>query len=108
VDEIVIRCLSLPFFLATKFTAFYNRGIKDPRTSKDFEDLVYLLNYSSTIKEQVLVADKEVKKYLNECFLDILNDSVKQEAILGNLFYENQEYRFKKIMQLLKEIINGT
>ncbi len=107
VDEIVIRCLSLPYFLATKFTAFYDRGSKDPRTSKDFEDLVYLLNYTSTIKEQVLLAEKEVKNYLNNCFLDILDDSTKQEAILGNLFYEDQEYRFKKIMQLLKEITDG-
>jgi len=47
VDEIEINCLSLPYFLATKFTAFYDRGAKDPRTSHNFEDIVYLLNHTS-------------------------------------------------------------
>ncbi len=41
-DDIEIRCLSLPYYLATKFSAFYDRGTKDPRTSHDFEDIIYL------------------------------------------------------------------
>lgn len=103
----IIKCLSLPYYLATKFTAFYDRGSKDPRTSQDFEDIVYLLNYTSDLEKQVLVADSEVKEYLKDCFQDILNDKVKKEAILGNLFYEEQDYRYKKILHLLKVICNG-
>lgn len=103
-DGIKIKCLSLPYYLATKFTAFYNRGSKDPRTSHDFEDIVYILNYTSNIAELILAADEDVKKYLLNCFEDILNDSVMQEAILGNLFHENQELRYHKIIANLNKL----
>lgn len=103
-EGVEIQCLSFPYYLATKFSAFYDRGYKDPRTSKDFEDIVYLFNYVTTIKEQVLQSDDHVKSYLINCFQDILKDGVKQEAILGHLFYEEQEVRYEKIIQTLNEI----
>lgn len=104
VDELEIKCLSLPYFLAAKFTAFYDRGAKDPRTSHDFEDIVYLLNYTTDLVEQVLTAPDEVKKYLINCFSEVLSDRVKQEAILGNLFYEDQERRYQKIISRITQI----
>jgi len=104
VDEIEINCLSLPYFLATKFTAFYDRGAKDPRTSHNFEDIVYLLNYTSHWVEQILSAPNDVKNYLIHCFSDVLSDRVKQEAILGHLFYEDQERRYKKIIDKITQI----
>lgn len=106
IDEVVIKCLSLPYYLATKFTAFYDRGSKDPRTSHDFEDIVYILNYRTNLVELIKTTNDDVKEYLKKCFHDILNDSTKQEAILGNLFYEDQEYRFNKIIEKLKQILN--
>lgn len=104
VDSVTIHCFSLPYYLATKFTTFYDRGSKDPRTSKDFEDIVYLLNYTSDFEKQVLTAEAQVKEYLILCFKDIMEDPVKQEALLGNLFHENQNYRFNKIITRLKQI----
>lgn len=104
VDEIEINCLSLPYFLATKFTAFYDRGAKDPRASHDFEDIVYLMNHTSDLAEQVLTAPDDVRNYLIECFSDVLSDGVKQEAILGNLFHEDQESRYQKIIKMITEI----
>ena len=38
----IIRLLPLPYFLAAKFDAFFDRGIEDVYASKDLEDLVYL------------------------------------------------------------------
>ena len=104
IDQTIIRCLSLPYYLATKFSAFYDRGIKDPRTSHDFEDIVYLLNYTTDWESKIRAADDRVKQYLISCFADILGDSVKQEAIYGNLFYEDQDYRFQKIIDKLKQV----
>jgi hypothetical protein len=40
----VIFILPLAYFLATKLEAFFNRGAKDPRFSKDLEDIVALLS----------------------------------------------------------------
>lgn len=43
-DDITIKLLPLPYFLASKFDAFFDRGIKDLWNSHDYEDIVYLLN----------------------------------------------------------------
>jgi predicted nucleotidyltransferase len=107
VEGKVIRCLSLPYFLASKFSAFYDRGAEDPRTSKDMEDIAYLLNYTSDLAITILESETEVRAYLNECFQDILSDDTKQEAILGNLYYENQAYRFAQIINTLNQVCNG-
>ncbi|WP_417601451.1 nucleotidyl transferase AbiEii/AbiGii toxin family protein [Owenweeksia hongkongensis] len=59
-DNQTIRVLSLPYFLATKFTAFANRGSKDPRRSHDFEDIVYILDNRTDLIEITLQAPNEV------------------------------------------------
>ncbi|MBD3749949.1 MAG: nucleotidyl transferase AbiEii/AbiGii toxin family protein [Sphingobacteriales bacterium] len=41
-EDNLIKIFSLPYFVATKWEAFLNRGKNDYRTSKDFEDLVYI------------------------------------------------------------------
>lgn len=107
VDEITIQLLPLPYFLAAKFSAFYDRGIREPRTSNDFEDIVYILNHTSDLKEQILKAEPLLKEYLKKAFLHIFEDKVLQEAIRGNLFHEQQTPRFNKIMNSLKEICDG-
>jgi predicted nucleotidyltransferase len=104
IDGISIKCLSLPYFLATKFTAFEDRGASEPRFSHDFEDIVYLLNHTSNLKEQIQKEDFSVKKYLKNCFLEIIKNRQQQEAILGNLFHEDQDYRYNKIITYLKDI----
>jgi predicted nucleotidyltransferase len=106
-DGKTIRCLSLPYFLASKFEAFYGRGTKDPRTSKDMEDIAYILNHTMDLEKQVLASEATVKQYLVDCFQDILQDFVKQEAILANLFHEDQDTRFNKILYTLKKICDA-
>ncbi len=101
-----IKILTLPYFLATKFSAFYERGGNDPRFSHDFEDIVYLLNYTSNFQELIIDSDPKVQEYLKGAFLNILNDDLLQEAILGNIHYDEQEFRFEKIINQLKAIVN--
>jgi len=102
-----IRCLSLPYFLASKFAAFYSRGTKDPRTSKDMEDIAYILNHKMGLADEVLTSATEVKQYLQNCFRDILDDGIKQESILSNLYFEDQDLRFRKIINVLNIICNS-
>jgi hypothetical protein len=91
--------------LATKFDAFYSRGLKDPRTSHDFEDIVYLLNYTTNLESLLLDADAEVQIFLKEAFHLILKNQAIQEAVIGNLYYEDQIKRFDKVVQKLKNIL---
>jgi hypothetical protein len=57
---------------------------------------------------QLLEADVEVKNYLIECFNDILNDQQKQEAIIGHLYNEEQDYRYRKILGQIITFINNS
>lgn len=107
VDNQVIKILPLPYYFATKFSAFHDRGYKDPRTSQDFEDIVYLLNHTSDIKEQLTDIAPDLKQYLKIEFQNILDNPILQEAIIANLFYEDQMSRFNKIMELLKDCVNS-
>jgi predicted nucleotidyltransferase len=107
IDELTIRLLPLPYFLATKFSAFFDRGGNDPRTSHDFEDIVYLLNHTSDITEQVISSESRLKSFLKDAFLKIINDRMYQEAVIGNLFHEQQTERFNKIIAALIQICNS-
>src|SRR6056297_59685 len=40
-EDVEIKILPLPYFLAAKFAAFFDRGSPDVYASKDLEDLVY-------------------------------------------------------------------
>src|SRR5690606_9686000 len=62
-DETAIRIFSTPYFLATKFSAYYDRGV-DPRTSADFEDIVYVLDNRLSLVQEILGASEEVRHYL--------------------------------------------
>jgi predicted nucleotidyltransferase len=105
-DNLEIRLLPLSYFLAAKFDAFFDRGIKDIWASHDYEDIVYLFNHVSDVSEQVLHSKAEVKSYLKDCAAKIIESNQLKEAIVGNLFYEAQEERFQLVLSRLKTIAN--
>ncbi len=106
-DDLDIKLLPLPYFLATKFDAFFDRGIKDLYTSHDFEDIVYLFNHLSDITEQILNSDIKVKTYLMDCASKIIDSPRLQEAIVANLYYEAQDQRVELIMNKLNKLAHG-
>ncbi|MGF1587186.1 MAG: nucleotidyl transferase AbiEii/AbiGii toxin family protein [Bacteroidales bacterium] len=106
IEDQKIHILPLPYFLASKFAAFNDRGAKDPRLSHDFEDIVFLLDNRTDIVEQLAKAPDDVMPYLAGQFERLLDDSVMQEATLGNLIYETREERFQRIIACIKQIVN--
>ena len=106
IDGQTIQILPLPHFLASKFTAYYNRGNNEPRTSHDFEDVVYILDNRLDLEEQIISSPMDVKAFLKSEFESILSNKMKQEAIYGNLFYETRDERFHLILDKLKAIVN--
>jgi predicted nucleotidyltransferase len=102
-----IQILPLPYFLASKFSAYNARGARDPRTSHDFEDIIYVLDNRSDIVEQLAKAPDDVRPYLVGQLQIILEDIDMHEAILGNLSYETREERYQRIMECIKQIVNG-
>ncbi|HDR88080.1 MAG TPA: hypothetical protein ENN63_00435 [Bacteroidetes bacterium] len=106
IEDQKIQILPLPYFLASKFSAFNNRGAKDPRTSHDFEDIVYVFDNRIDIIEQLAKVPDDVRPYLADQLQRILDDRVIQEAILGNLFYETRKERFQRMIDSIKQIMN--
>jgi len=107
IEEQMIQILPLPYFLASKFAAYNSRGKNEPRTSHDFEDIIYVIENRTDIAEHIIAAPEDVKPFLLKEFESILKDRAKQEAILGNLYYETRDERYNMMIQKLKIIING-
>lgn len=101
IDGMKIHIMPLPYFLASKVYAFRERGIEKPLDSHDFEDIVYVLNYTTDIQEQLEASDDETRSYLQGAFKQIKESDELQEAVLGNLYTDNQTVRYDRIMEIL-------
>lgn len=106
VNGIKIRILSLAYFLASKFNAFHGRGKNSPRTSHDFEDIVYILDHQPDLVIKIKSAPHDVKKYLLSEFSHIIHEELYQEAVSGNLSYGVEEKRYQLIMDKLNAIVS--
>ncbi len=106
-ENVTIRILPLPYFLATKMEAFMDRGIKDIYASHDLEDIVYLFNYTTDIDTQVLAADQELKAYLAKKLVLLTDNRTIMTAIRGSLYYEQADERLEIIKERFQKIING-
>lgn len=69
-----IKIFSLPYFVAAKWEAFLNRGKNDYRTSKDFEDLVFIWENVDDYDEQMQAAPTHLKEYLIKEFSERLGN----------------------------------
>lgn len=104
VDDVVIHILPVAYFLASKFSAIHGRG-DDPRTSHDFEDIVYILNNRVHVVEDILDSPVNVKMYLVEEFSNMLHKKEMEEAILAHLEPATQTERYEKLRSKLEEIV---
>lgn len=103
--DVFIHILPAIYFIATKFEAVRTRGGADLRTSHDFEDIVYVLNYCPEIAAQFVNADdSELKTYIRECFSDLLSRNNIQEEIECMLPYGEQE-RSEDLLDLMAAIV---
>ena len=72
-DDLTIKILTAPYFIATKLEAHKGRGGNDGRASHDFEDIVYVLENRETVWEEMNNADEAVKAYLQSEFQSLLD-----------------------------------
>lgn len=97
--QTTIRIFPVPYFLATKFSAFADRG-KDPRTSKDFEDIVYVLDNRLEVVREIREAPEAVREFLRVNLKALLQDEMN-EGLSAHLSRFSGEDR----LGLLKEKI---
>ena len=80
-DGTTINILPSPYFLATKLEAFKDRGKNDFYGSHDFEDIIYLIDNRTTIVEEILTADEEIRQYIKEELTIIKNHVNRQQKV---------------------------
>ncbi len=76
-----IKIFSAPYFLASKLEAFLNRGQNDGRTSKDFEDIVFLLQNRAKIWDEIADSDLLLSNYLKETFRKMMQNTNFEEWV---------------------------
>lgn len=84
-DDITIRVLTAPLFLATKLEALRGRGSDDLLMSRDLEDILLLLDGRPTLVEEVADAPTEIIEYLADEFAQLVRHSDFESAVEGNM-----------------------
>ena len=95
-----IKILPVSLFLATKWEAFNSRG-GDPRTSHDFEDIIYVIDNNRSVVDDVSKAEKDVRGFLKlmskeirshpsvneiiECHINPFTANERRKLIIGKL-----------------------
>lgn len=105
IGEIEIKILPVSLFLATKWEAFKSRG-SDPRTSHDFEDIIYIIDNNLEVVEDIQNANKDVQDFLKEMSNEILHHNSRNEIIECHInpysADERREIVIEKLNQILK------
>jgi hypothetical protein len=85
--DLSIRIFAPVYFLASKLEAFKSRGQNDGRTSKDFEDIIFLLENRSLIWQEMESAEDDVKDYLKTELSIILKNPFVEEWVDSHAGY---------------------
>jgi hypothetical protein len=101
--DLYIRLFPVEYMLATKFAAYEGRG-KDPRTSHDFEDIVFIINNRVNLVEEILSANKEVRDFLQLKFRWILEHPHRDEILSSHLSPYEADFRFPLLLQKITKI----
>lgn len=103
-NGLIINLFSVPYFLATKFTAIRERGRGDHRTSHDFEDVIYLTDNVTDIADLIQKADKQVKSFLVSEFCAIRDHDNRREIVSAHLSRLIRDSRYPIIINKIEQI----
>ncbi len=101
----LIQILSPVYYLATKIEALKDRGGKDWRGAKDFEDLVYVLNYHNSILSEIKQVTPRLQAFISEEFKAILQRINLREEISTALPF-NESQRVGYVLNVMRKLSN--
>ena len=105
-EGLLINILPLPYFIACKLEALFDRGMKDLRLSKDLEDIVFLLNYIEELPEEIAGCETELKEFIQDRFATLTKHAELNEAIYCVLpAGENDTANLRRIKLIMMQII---
>jgi predicted nucleotidyltransferase len=84
-NNLSIKIVTAPYFLATKIEAFYGRGKSDFLFSHDMEDIISVIDGRKEIIEEVKNSQKELRIFLSDNFKAFLHNDSFIESLSGHL-----------------------
>lgn len=103
-EKTEVNIFPVAYFLAAKFSAFADRG-GDPRTSKDFEDIIYVLDNRLNISNEIRRAPSDVLEFLRGNLTRLLEPDM-EEAISAHLSPFTEASRYQLLMEKLKVLLS--
>ena len=95
--------LPAPYYIATKIDALLSRGGNDWRGAKDFEDIIYVLNYCTDFMTRFRATETDVQQYLSEQFAQMLQRPNLNEEIECAISADEVE-RTDMLIQIMADI----
>jgi predicted nucleotidyltransferase len=100
---VVLRHLSAPHFLATKFEAFKDRGRNDVYLSHDLEDIMTVMEGRLALVQELAVADEAIRKHVGQSVAGLLEMPDFHNALPGLLSDPEREQTVKaRLSQISK------
>jgi len=84
-NDTKVKIFTLPYFVASKWQAFKGRGKNDYRTSKDFEDLVYVMENVDDFEEQMKAGPEHLRSWLREEISIVIESDDFEEGLYAHL-----------------------
>jgi hypothetical protein len=84
-DDLQIKYLTPPIFLATKLEAHLGRGNNDPLASHDLEDVVLVIDGREELIDEIKSADEQVQAFIAQQLKALQNHADFDSFIEGNM-----------------------
>lgn len=84
-SDLEIRIFSVPYFLASKIEAFKDRGKNDFQGSRDFEDIMTVLDGKNDLSRDLTNSPKDVLSYLHSQFQEWAKNDDFLQSLSGHL-----------------------
>ncbi len=106
-EDLKIRLVAAPFFLATKIEAFTGRGGGDFLSSHDIEDIISVINGRKELVSEVEQSSPELRDFLSETFQAFLADEAFLESVPGHLLPDPaNQARYPVVLVRIGKIAN--
>jgi predicted nucleotidyltransferase len=107
IDELCsINILHPAYFIATKMEAFKGRGQFDGRTSRDFEDIIFVLENRTIVWDELNTSEGDIRIYLQQEFKNWMNQKHINEWIDAHV-ERGYPSATELIIEQIKKFIDG-
>jgi hypothetical protein len=107
VENVRLRLISAPYFLATKLVAFENRGKQDYSTSRDLEDIVALIDGRPEITSEVSDSEATLRDFLRVKFQNLLSLHQFLDSLPGYLLPDKASQQRLPLLLRRMRLISG-